>query len=122
MKYHYIPFTNRVVVYQYHQVDFEEFQNQNSESEIDPIKQKSKLLQLYHEICGQEKEENLTFSQLRGFILTSDPLNVDLIKRLNEAELDYWIQSQGVRVDESRKLLMFECGGRQHVKVKLINV
>lgn len=57
----------------------------------------------------------LTFTQLRDQILACDPLNVDLVKKLNKAEAVFWERSAGFNADDSTKILGFDCGGEQWV-------
>ncbi len=63
-----------------------------------------------------KKHSAYSFSQLRGLIVAFDPLNVDLVRKLNAAELSFWEQCQGWVCGPSHTLLRFDCGGRQHVK------
>lgn len=57
----------------------------------------------------------LSFTSLRDELLAIDPLNSDWVKKVNEAEADYWKKSQGTRVDWSDRILQFDCGGQQWV-------
>ena len=65
--------------------------------------------------------KELSFSEVRGQILESNPLDVELIKELAVAELDYWIRSQRSVVDYSSRRLMFDCGWKQCVKGALFS-
>lgn len=37
------------------------------------------------------------------------------VKRVNNAEADYWVAAQGTRVGDSTDILGFDCGGEQWV-------
>lgn len=63
----------------------------------------------------QKDVELLSFTQLRDEIIAADPLNLEHIKKLNGIELEFWKRSQGVRVDDSDRVLSFDCGGQQLV-------
>lgn len=55
------------------------------------------------------------FAQLREALLVLDPLNPDHVARVNKAEAEFWKLSTGERIDDSTKILGFECGGVQWV-------
>lgn len=57
----------------------------------------------------------LGFTSLRDELLAIDPLNVEWVKKVNQAEADFWKKSQGTRVDWSDRVLQFDCGGQQWV-------
>lgn len=57
----------------------------------------------------------LSFTSLRDELLAIDPLNIEWVKKVNEAEADFWKKSQGTRVDWSDRILQFDCGGQQWV-------
>ena len=53
--------------------------------------------------------------ELRGELLHKDPLNVEWVKKVNEAEAEHWTRSRGRRIDWSDQILGFDCGGQQWV-------
>ena len=48
-------------------------------------------------------------------LLAVNPLDVHTIRRVNRAEEEYWKSAQMVRVDDSARVLGFDCGGQQLV-------
>ena len=72
-------------------------------------------------ICdGDGKDEHsdvttLNFAQLRDELIKMDPLSLDHIVQVNQAEAEFWHRSQGVDVADSSLKLNFECGGQQWV-------
>ena len=62
-----------------------------------------------------EREMALPGSSLRDTLYAIDPLNPEWIKLINQADADYWSQSQGYRVGTGDELLEFDCGGQQLV-------
>lgn len=59
--------------------------------------------------------EQLAFTSLRDELLAMAPLDVAWVKRVNEAEAQFWRRSEGLRVDWSDSILQFDCGGQQWV-------
>jgi L-galactono-1,4-lactone dehydrogenase len=59
--------------------------------------------------------ETMGFGELRDALLAIDPLNLDHVKRCNEAEAEFWKRSQGSVIKPSDELLQFDCGGQQWV-------
>eukprot|EP00249_Psilotum_nudum_P019764 c27407_g1_i2 orf=207-1967(-) len=66
-------------------------------------------------ILSDSELSELSFSELRDRLLDFDPLNREHVKRVNEAEAEYWKRSEGYRVGWSDDILGFECGGQQWV-------
>ena len=62
-----------------------------------------------------ESLQGMGFGELRDALLAIDPLDVDHVKRVNTAEAEFWIKSQGYQTKPSDKLLQFDCGGQQWV-------
>eukprot|EP00301_Raphidiophrys_heterophryoidea_P027362 c9620_g1_i3.p2 GENE.c9620_g1_i3~~c9620_g1_i3.p2 ORF type:complete len:277 (+),score=77.68 c9620_g1_i3:1053-1883(+) len=63
---------------------------------------------------GRDSEAR-TVAALRDHVLSVAPVNVELVKALNNAEAEAWRRLQGQRVADSDKVLAFECGGQQWV-------
>jgi L-galactono-1,4-lactone dehydrogenase len=59
--------------------------------------------------------DKLSFAQLRDILLDHAPLDVEHIKRVNNAEAEFWTRSAGQRVEDSTVVLGFDCGGEQWV-------
>jgi L-galactono-1,4-lactone dehydrogenase len=55
------------------------------------------------------------FGELRDALLAMNPLDVDHVKLVNEAEAEFWRKSQGYQTKPSEQLLQFDCGGQQWV-------
>ena len=67
---------------------------------------------------GARKAEDLaglSFADLRTMLLESSPLDVNHVRRVNEAEAEFWRRSEGHRVGYSDEILQFDCGGQQWV-------
>jgi L-galactono-1,4-lactone dehydrogenase len=62
-----------------------------------------------------ESVAGMGFGELRDALLALDPLNVEHVKRVNQAEAEFWRRSQGIQVKPSDELLQFDCGGQQWV-------
>ena len=62
-----------------------------------------------------EQFQGMGFGELRDALLAIDPLNVDHVRRCNQAEAEFWRNSEGYRVLPSDQLLQFDCGGQQWV-------
>uniref|UniRef100_UPI00315B4042 L-galactono-1,4-lactone dehydrogenase n=1 Tax=synthetic construct TaxID=32630 RepID=UPI00315B4042 len=57
----------------------------------------------------------LSFTELRDALLAVDPLDTEWVKRVNQAEAEFWKRSEGYRVGWSDEILGFDCGGQQWV-------
>ncbi|CAI7877912.1 unnamed protein product, partial [Closterium sp. NIES-54] len=57
----------------------------------------------------------LSFTRLRDELLALDPLNLDHVRAINQAEALYWKLSEGEREGWSDQILGFDCGGQQWV-------
>ena len=77
------------------------------------------MLDLLHELSpttkSQAQLQNYSFAQIRDMLLAVNPLDVHTIRRINRAEEEYWKSAQMVRVDDSARVLGFDCGGQQLV-------
>ncbi|TRY71664.1 hypothetical protein TCAL_04739 [Tigriopus californicus] len=129
VKYHHLPYTGHVVVYEYQEISHADYLEQVASSNVPiaPEEQKASLLQMYYDSFKTdlnhstycefvEEYKAKSFADLREALLRKDVLNPDHIKAVNHAELDFWKKSQHSIVDQSNKRLIFECGGRQHVR------
>ncbi|KAL8260553.1 hypothetical protein R6Q59_028506 [Mikania micrantha] len=124
VKYLYIPYTDTVVV-----VTCNPISKWWSPTKFKPKYSSDEALQpirdLYHaSIRGQSasstaenesKISDLTFTELRDKLIAIDPLNKDHVKKINEAEAEFWKRSEGYRVGWSDEILGFDCGGQQWV-------
>jgi L-galactono-1,4-lactone dehydrogenase len=61
---------------------------------------------------SQHSVKGMGFGEIRDALLAVDPLNVDHVKRCNEAEAEFWRKSEGFTVKPSDELLQFDCGGQ----------
>lgn len=116
LRYMWIPYTDTVVVVTCNPVDDNVKIEQNQFSEAERVADAKKLL-MSHERCVLTKEqiEGLSFVTIRDELLALDPLNVEWIRKVNEAEASYWRKCQGARIDWSDRILQFDCGGQQWV-------
>jgi len=55
------------------------------------------------------------FGELRDVLLAMDPLNVQHVRKVNQAEAEFWKRSEGYQTKPSEQLLQFDCGGQQWV-------
>ena len=125
VRYMWIPWTETVVSVVSNPVEealIPSDSNLNGKGEEEKEKEKmNPLLELLFErkpIFASNKNafRDYSFSQLRDELLAIDPLNLALVQRINQAEADYWTTLHGTsRVDDSTKILGFDCGGQQLV-------
>lgn len=112
LRYMWIPYTDHVVVVACKKVD-----KINSVAKVQT--DLSIMQELYANCLEANKlpQEYLTWSmtELRDRLLELDNLNVDHIKKINQAELAYWKSAAGKRVDRSDEIVGFDCGGQQLV-------
>ena len=62
-----------------------------------------------------ESLRGMGFGELRDALLAIDPLDVEHVKLVNQAEADFWKKSHGYKTRPSDELLQFDCGGQQWV-------
>ncbi|KAI2498878.1 D-arabinono-1-4-lactone oxidase [Fragilaria crotonensis] len=62
-----------------------------------------------------ESLRGMGFGELRDMLLAIDPLDVEHVKVVNEAEAEFWRKSHGYQTKPSDELLQFDCGGQQWV-------
>jgi L-galactono-1,4-lactone dehydrogenase len=60
----------------------------------------------------KETVKGMGFGELRDALLAVDPLNIEHVKRCNEAEAEFWRLSEGYQIKPSDQLLQFDCGGQ----------
>ncbi len=139
LKYHYMPFTDKVVVYEHTEITEEEYlrergNNETGHHDYSDQERKASLMELCHSLGGGEDDDGDlssfvrrhkcdTFAELRELALRrGDPLDAGFVRRLNLCEMEYWSRSQGQRVGTNRELLLFQCGGSQHVQEFVLKV
>ncbi|KAJ9544001.1 hypothetical protein OSB04_023708 [Centaurea solstitialis] len=129
VKYLYIPYTDTVVVVTCNPVSKwrgpPKFKPKYSLDEaLQPVRdlyQESREKYRGQPTAASSKDENepeissLTFTELRDKLLSLDPLNKDHVRKINEAEAEFWKRSEGYRVGWSDEILGFDCGGQQWV-------
>eukprot|EP00850_Spirogloea_muscicola_P004349 SM000018S03714 [mRNA] locus=s18:972699:975136:- [translate_table: standard] len=59
--------------------------------------------------------DGFSFTELRDRLLALDPLDERHVRRINDAEAEYWRLSEGYRIGWSDRILGFDCGGQQWV-------
>nr|GMD42996.1 L-galactono-1,4-lactone dehydrogenase, mitochondrial [Ipomoea batatas] len=72
-------------------------------------------LKKYRSTENESEINELSFTELRDKLLALDPLNTDHVKKINQAEAEFWRKSEGYRVGWSDEILGFDCGGHQWV-------
>eukprot|EP00957_Ditylum_brightwellii_P189817 14450757-Ditylum_brightwellii.AAC.1 len=77
------------------------------------------LTDLLAELTKNEKEpftkesmHGMGFGELRDALLAINPLNVEHVKRCNQAEAEFWKRNEGYQTKPSDQLLQFDCGGQ----------
>ena len=77
------------------------------------------LLAKLHKERGTSYESDLVdgmgFGEIRDALLAFDPLDIDHVKRCNQAEAEFWSKNEGYQTKPSDQLLQFDCGGQQWV-------
>jgi len=63
----------------------------------------------------KETLKGMGFGEIRDALLAVNPLDVEHVKRCNQAEAEFWRKSEGYQVKPSDELLQFDCGGQQWV-------
>jgi hypothetical protein len=51
-------------------------------------------------------------SSLADALLAFDPLDINHVKRCNQAEAEFWASNEGYQTKASDELLQFDCGGQ----------
>ncbi|KAI3667302.1 hypothetical protein L6452_42355 [Arctium lappa] len=129
VKYLYIPYTDTVVVVTCNPVSKwrgpPKYKPKYSLDEaLQPVRdlyQESQEKYRGQPMATSSKDENepeissLTFTELRDKLLSLDPLNKDHVRKINQAEAEFWKRSEGYRVGWSDEILGFDCGGQQWV-------
>ncbi|MQM02490.1 hypothetical protein Taro_035254 [Colocasia esculenta] len=123
IKYLWIPYTDTVVV-----VRCNPLSKWKGQPKLESKYGKNDALQHIRELCcdslkkyrgGESIDDSeinqLSFTELRDKLLALDPLNKDHVKKVNQAEADFWQKSEGYRVGWSDEILGFDCGGQQWV-------
>ena len=117
MRYMWIPYADAVVVVTNDPED--------QVSEIPKLKQISEderfqpltdllieLTQDWPEPYTKESVKGMGFGALRDALIAINPLNIEHVKRCNQAEAEFWRRSEGYQVKPSDELLQFDCGGQ----------
>mmetsp|Transcript_18685 Transcript_18685/g.56485 ORF Transcript_18685/g.56485 Transcript_18685/m.56485 type:complete len:605 (-) Transcript_18685:704-2518(-) len=117
-RYMWIPHTDAVVVVTLNpHKDGERMPRQKGPSYTEPEKTaafQKLFLDGKSEVSPQEVAQ-MTFSELRDALLSRGALDRDWVRRINEAEADFWRRNSGYRCGPSDSLLGFDCGGQQWV-------
>jgi len=118
LKYLWIPYTNDVVVITCNisTQDNSLEKNQLSTYSLDEkLKSARDLLLTLKPNLKPESYKNHSFTDLRDDLLEIDPINVEYVKKINQAEAQFWRLSQENRTLSSDSILLFQCGGQQWV-------
>lgn len=120
MRYMWIPHTDSVVVVACNDTRQKQPKGPGLFSKTFSSEQRRQpFLDLLHEAqpdeAAQAKHADSTPFELRSTLLDLDPLDAQWVKKVNEAEAEFWRRSQGQRVGWSDEILGFDCGGQQHV-------
>ncbi|CAJ1966910.1 unnamed protein product [Cylindrotheca closterium] len=123
MRYMWIPYTDTVVVVTNDPEDQVPKGTPRFQSPAGSNAQKmAPLTNLLAELHGEkgitydsEVVQGMGFGEVRDALLAFDPLDIDHVKRCNQAEADFWTKNEGYQTQPSDKLLQFDCGGQQWV-------
>ncbi|GLD93306.1 hypothetical protein PINS_up001898 [Pythium insidiosum] len=124
LRYMWIPGTDAVVVVQCQRITPEQAQAAAAGDAFPPPpftadEQMQAPRELYLELTqGRHDPDYLSwgFTTLRDRLLELRPLDRDHVARVNQAEKQFWLRSQGFRVGLSTDIIGFDCGGQQHVQ------
>ena len=118
VRYHWIPYTDDVVVTtcdNYTILNKLGFgMSKNTYTEAERLKPLRSLL-VESGSKNLDELEGLSFADLRTMLLEEKSLDVNHIKRVNKAEAEFWKRSEGYRIGYSDEILQFDCGGQQWV-------
>ena len=126
VRYMWIPHTDAVVVVTNdpeHLVDAAVPRNQMEYSEEERFAPLHNLLLKLTNDANMAQEPILTkrglqgmgFGELRDALLAINPLDLEHVKLVNQAEAEFWRKSEGYKTRPSDELLQFDCGGQQWV-------
>lgn len=117
MRYMWIPYADAVVVVTNDPegtVEVPEEQSKLSEEErFRPLT--DLLLDVTKNSSSPFTKESLAgmgFGEIRDALLAVNPLDMDHVKRCNQAEAEFWRRSAGYQIKPSDELLQFDCGGQ----------
>lgn len=116
LRYMWIPYTDCVVVVTCNPAGSGDKLQSSSYSNDEKLSAARELL-LSHprNKLNKASVHELHFTALRDELLALDPLDVGWVKRVNQAEAEFWKRCEGTRVDWSDRILQFDCGGQQWV-------
>lgn len=57
-------------------------------------------------------DNQLMCCNFKDALLAFDPLDINHVKRCNQAEAEFWALNEGYQTKPSDKLLQFDCGGQ----------
>lgn len=120
MRYMWIPYTDTVVVVTNDPEESVPTSVPRSQtaggSNAERMAPLTNLLAVLHKEQGTTFESELVhgmgFGELRDALLAFDPLNIEHVKRCNQAEADFWTKNEGYQTKPSDQLLQFDCGGQ----------
>ena len=120
LRYMWIPYRNEVIMVSANPAKANNDDVPRAKATADPLRQMKTLLSQTREQYGMKKMnekavKSLSFAGVRDELLDIDPLNTDLVKKINSAEAEFWKLSEGVRQGKSNDILGFDCGGQQWV-------
>ena len=117
VRYMWIPYEDTVVVVTNDPDDGkmeewdEPIQGQDVQKKLKPFIDLMWQLQLLNE-DEDPVSSNRSFADLRDQLIAYDPLNEAHIRRVNQAEAEFWRRSEGYQIKPSDQLLQFDCGGQ----------
>jgi L-galactono-1,4-lactone dehydrogenase len=120
MRYMWIPYTDTVVCVTN---DIEHLVPKsvprNRSSRASPKEKMRPLTELLAKLCREngtpynsEDVNRMGFGELRDALLAFAPLDIEHVKRCNQAEADFWSKNEGYQTKPSDQLLQFDCGGQ----------
>jgi L-galactono-1,4-lactone dehydrogenase len=120
MRYMWIPYTDTVVCVTndpehlvHKSVPREKASKASSEEKIKPLTDLlAQLCKEHDKPYNSEDVKGMGFGELRDALLAFAPLDIEHVKRCNQAEAEFWSMNEGYQTKPSDKLLQFDCGGQ----------
>ncbi len=118
VRYMWIPYTTTVIGVVSNPIDNKSMKLIKSKTNDSTKDANKSLIELLYSVNSSYDKNyliTLSFAQLRDMLLDIAPLDLNHVKKVNQAEALFWEKSVGERVDDSTNILGFDCGGEQFV-------
>ena len=126
MRFMWIPYTDAVVCVTNDPEELGLFQMPERRHKLSDQERFQPLTDLLIEVTADASEpftkesvKGMGFGEIRDALLAIDPLDLDHVKRCNQAEAEFWKMSEGYQVKTSDELLQFDCGGQVRARQRV---